>query len=459
MAITAALPRSSLPWLALVAALIWIATLSNPDRLGTIGYLIPFILTAAIIPAFVIFRATQGRSYAIASILVLVVLLVDWKTSPGEEFEIKWETVAKVLTWVALIGVAATQWRKIWRLFREPVVILLFAHISYALISALWSEVPVFSAAGALGHLAYALLACTIVVNLRDQNLIRLLVWLWLALVCSAYIATAAVPDVGWYPPAADEGVYAWRIQGFSGHPNILGGYAAILILTATAARRTSLINWPMACACVSIGIVTSLLTESRTSLIAVAVALGLVELRKSRFRGVITIVILGVLGFCFLLAACSAFPDISGLLAIFSRSGRASEVTTLTGRTDLWDIAWANIKLKPIFGWGYYGTIDLIRSSADPKIAMYAKHAHNMFLQSLLQAGILGSLPGFAILFLLIVRFVTQPDPTRDQMTIFVLIHGFGEAGIFGLPIMTTIYFYWILVREAEKWLPRRTI
>jgi O-antigen ligase len=71
----------------------------------------------------------------------------------------------------------------------------------------------------------------------------------------------------------------------------------------------------------------------------------------------------------------------------------------------------------KPFFGWGYYGTEALLMDSVDPKFAYAARHAHNMFLQLLLSVGFLGSLPGLALIVLLISRFVMRPDRTLARL------------------------------------------
>lgn len=78
------------------------------------------------------------------------------------------------------------------------------------------------------------------------------------------------------------------------------------------------------------------------------------------------------------------------------------------------------------------------------------------MYLQSLLSVGFLGSLPGFAYILLLVGRFVTHPDPTRDLITMFVLVVGLTEVSVFGVPVIVeTFFFYWVLAREAAKRLP----
>lgn len=456
MAIAVPTFRSSPAWVPPTIALAWIGTLAAAAELGTIAYAMPLVGIAAAVAAFTFLKAARGNPYAIGTILILVVLLIDAKFEvPHEPFEVSWKSVMKVAVWAALVGLAGLRWRSIARILLKREIILLFAYAAIALISALWSVVPAFSGGAAVGLFAYGALACIVAVDLREETVIRLFVWTLLAFVCSGIIGAAVDPDLAWLPPSLDEIQSGHRLQGFADHPNALGEIAAILILMAVTARRQALIGRATFYGSLGFGVATILATGSRTALVAVVTAWGLVASRNSRFGGAVAIVSLGVLSLILVLAACGALPDITKYFGELSRSGRGSEILTLTGRTDLWDIAWTKIMQKPFFGWGYYGTEQLIADSVDPKFADQAKHAHNMFLQSLLSVGFLGSLPGFAYILLLISRFVTNPDPTRDQITLLVLLSGFSEPSVFGIPIVATLIFYWVLAREAAKGLP----
>ncbi len=46
------------------------------------------------------------------------------------------------------------------------------------------------------------------------------------------------------------------------------------------------------------------------------------------------------------------------------TRSGSVSELTTLTGRTEIWAVAADLIAQRPLLGWGYNGTEQLIADS-----------------------------------------------------------------------------------------------
>jgi O-antigen ligase len=440
-----------------VIALIWIGTLMAAAEFGATSSIVPLLALAAVVPAFILFKAAQGRPYAIATVLVLVLLLIDSKfETPRVNFEFSWQAAMKAVVWMILIGLAGMRWYRISRILIRPEIILLLGYLTIALASASWSLVPAFSGGAALGHFAYAALACMVVVDLREETVIRLIVWTLLAFICSGLIAAVVAPDLAWLPASLDEWGSGDRLQGLAAHPNSLGQISAILMLMVSTAKKQALIGRTAFYACLAFGVLTILEAGSRTALVSALTAWGLVAARNSRFGGAIVIAALGTLTFVVILAACEALPDLKGILSSLSRSGRESEILTLTGRTEIWDIAWAKIMQKPFFGWGYYGTEQLIADSMDSIFSDQAKHAHNMLLQSLLSVGFLGTAPGFAYMILLVGRFVTHPDPTRDKIALFVLVLGFSEPSAFGLPVASeTFVFYWVLAREAAKRIP----
>jgi O-antigen ligase len=457
MAITAPRFGSELAWLPPAIALVWIGALTAAGDLGATAYALPLLAVGSALPAFILFKATQGRPYAIAAMFAFVLVLLDAKFDIPRDpaFQSTWQTWMKVAVWAALVGIAGMRWRRIAPILIGPEIILPLGYTTIALVSALWSVAPAFSGGAGLGLLAYLVLACIVVVDLRDETVIRLIVWTLLSFVCAAFAAAAVVPDVAWLKASLDEAGSPDRLQGFAGHPNALGIVAGLLMLMVAAARRQALIGGATFYGSLAIGFVALLATGSRTALIAALIAWGLVKARNSRFGAAAAIAILAASSLILLLGACDALPDITDMLGKLSRSGRGSEILTLTGRTDIWDIAWTNIMRKPFFGWGYYGTEQLIADSLDPRFADQAKHAHNMFLQSLLSVGFVGSLPGFAFIILLVGRFAMSPDPTRDQITLFILVLGFSESSIFGMPSALTLIFFWALVRDAAKRIP----
>ena len=450
--------RSSPAWVPPAIALAWIGTLAAAAEFGTIAYAIPLFAAAAVVLALTFLKAAHGRPYAICCVLVFVVFALNFNfrdRDPGD-VGLDWQNGAKFATWMMLLAIVVAHWRRIAPLLREPMLALAFLYAMIALASTAWSVVPAYTGATALGLFAYLGFGCVLSIDLDENLAIRIMMWTLLAFVCAGIIGAAVAPDLAWLRESEVEPGSGDRLQGFASHPNFLGQVVAIAILMAVTVRRQGFLGRATFYGILALGIATILATGSRTALVALLIAWGLVAARNSRFGGAAAIASLGVLSLVLVLAACGVLPNIMGVFGELSRSGQKSEILTLTGRTDIWGVVWTKIQEKPLFGWGYNGTEALLIDSFENSFYATAVNAHNMYLQSLLSVGFLGSLPGFAYILLLVGRFVTHPDPTRDLITMFVLVVGLTEVSVFGVPVIVeTFFFYWVLAREAAKRLP----
>lgn len=150
--------------------------------------------------------------------------------------------------------------------------------------------------------------------------------------------------------------------------------------------------------------------------------------------------------------AAVLPRQELNILLSSLSRTGDASEMFTLTGRVDLWGAATQPISRAPLFGYGFVGTEGMLSEFLPRNFVGATINPHNMFIQSLMSLGFVGTAPAFALFGLLLVLVFARPDPLRDQMTIFVLINGFGEAEVFSTPVFLNFVLYWAIARDATK-------
>jgi O-antigen ligase len=448
--------RSSPAWVPPAIALAWIGTLTAAAEFGTIAYAIPFLAAAAVVLALTFLKAAHGRPYAICCVLVFVVfaLSLNFRVRDLGDVGLDWQNGVKLATWIVLAVIAVARWRRIAPLLREPVLALAFLYAMIAFASTAWSEVPAYTGANAVGLFAYLGLGCILIVDLGEDATIRIMLWTLLAYIAVGMIGGVVAPDLAWLPPSFPEET-TFRLQGFSGHPNVFAQEDGVFMVLAMVARRKGLIGRAVFWGMFLLGVTMILAAHSRTTLVAVLIASGLVMVRNSRFGGAVAFAATGALALALSLAACDALPNIEGLFGELSRTGRQSEIWTLTGRTDIWEVVWTKIQEKPLFGWGFNGTEALISSSFDKSFAGSPVNAHNALLQSLLSVGFLGSLPAFAFIFLLIGRFVTHPDPARDQIAAYLIVIGMGEVEIFSTPVLLTLLASWMLAREAAKRLP----
>jgi O-antigen ligase len=446
-------------WLAPAIGLACIGTLATAADLGTTAYLVSLLPVLAGGVGFLILKAIEQPRNAIACFLVFFVFVprlnLRYPIEPdAQAFDL--QNVIKVSAWIVLFLVSVVRWRRIAPFLREPVVALAFAYATITLASAGWSEVPAFTGANALGLFVQLSFCCLLMVDLGEDATIRIMVWSLLAYVTLGVIGGGLAPELTWLPPSLEESTY--RLQGFSTHPNVFAQDAAVFTILALIARSKGLIGRRVFWGMLLLGGTALLATGSRTTLAALLAATTLVKIRNSRFFGRTVFAATAILALALAWAALAGLPNPDNFLAGFSRTGQADEILTLTTRTDIWETVWMRIYEKPLFGWGYNGTMQVLMDSFDKSFHGTPNHAHNSFLQSLLSVGFLGSLPAFAWMFLLVYRFVTRPDPIRDQISLFTMVTGISEVGISGVPVLLTLACMWALAREGAKRLPSAT-
>jgi O-antigen ligase len=445
-------------WLAPAIGLACIGTLATAADLGTTSYVVSLLPMLACGVGFLILKAIEQPRNAIACFLVFMIFVpsLNFRTRDVGDVHLDWQNGIKLAAWIVLFLVSVVRWRRIAPFLREPVVAFAFAYAMIALASAGWSEVPSYTGANALGLLVYLSFSCLLMVDLGEDATVRIFVWTLLAFVSLGVIGGVLAPELAWLSPSVDESTY--RLQGFGSHPNVFAGETAVFTIMALIARHKGLIERRVFWGMILLGGTALLATGSRTTLVALLAATALVKIRNSRFHGTIVFAATAILALALAWTALAGLPNLDNFLAGFSRTGRASEILTLTFRTEIWEAVWVRIYEKPLFGWGFNGTEQLITDSFDKSFYGGTVNAHSAILQSLLSVGFLGSLPAFAWMFLLLYRFVTRPDPTRDQITLFTIVTGIAEAGILDVPILLTFACMWAIAREGAKRLPSAT-
>lgn len=184
------------------------------------------------------------------------------------------------------------------------------------------------------------------------------------------------------------------RLHGLAPHANSLAPLALLYLLLAYWVPGKKVFH--------AFGVLSALLvlvfTQSKTvwgagALILVVVALVRLhqqfnqELRHARI-GIATVFTLGVF-FCGVLLLPLLFTDSASEFASALTAERG--VSTLTGRTEIWQITIDTWKSNPWFGYGP----DLwdLQFRFEHGAALAAWHAHNQYIQALGEAGLLGLL------------------------------------------------------------------
>ena len=94
-------------------------------------------------------------------------------------------------------------------------------------------------------------------------------------------------------------------------------------------------------------------------------------------------------------------FGDIGGKLAAFFASSEGAQLTSLTGRDQIWAVAYDEWRRNPLFGYGpTIWDIDYRLLIGMPN----ATHAHNQLMDTLSRSGLVGALAlGLYVLVLLV--------------------------------------------------------
>jgi O-antigen ligase len=270
----------------------------------------------------------------------------------------------------------------------------------YLGLTALWALAPAasFSKWLLLAMQTLALLPAVLIAR-RVDDLVRPMFWVMVATLGIDLVAVVALPPT----PIGHAAIYS--------HKNTLGGIAVLggffaLYGATRGDRRTR----TTALAMLPVVLVLLLASRSKTSLglflvvpIAALVVVGLRRLLRFSIPVVLVVVAVPVV---FLLAGGFdgiSFQDLSRLV---------SGDDTFTGRTELWRFVWSQIGERPIAGYGYQSFWGI--GEASPAAAMpdgflqRTPHAHNGYLDLLLQGGIVAAALFLAAL-LMVARWIDR--------------------------------------------------
>jgi O-antigen ligase len=432
----------------LIAAAVWAVGLGATAGDEALPYLLPLTLPCAAAALLLLVGAVRGGGVFIGCLLVAVLfgLSLTFRDREIGEPGLDLQNGFKLVVWLIVLSLSAVHWRKLRPLLNEPASLCALGFIMVSFVSSFWSLLPGYSAGNAVGILAYLCLAALAFSAMGEDKAFRVTIWSLLALVGVGLAAAVVVPDLSWLisieePP---------RLRGLSGHPNVFAQQAGLLFTLGVVARRRRLIRRSLFAVSLTLSAPAILLTGGRTTLTAVALAWVVVALNERsllRYAVAAGCVIVPIMTF---VAANDLTPDLSVFLGEVSRSGSKSELMTLTGRTELWAVAWEKIQARPLFGWGFNAIEGLLQDSLPSTFYGSRANTHNMFVQSVFTLGFVGSLPGFGLLGILVWRMFRRPDAMRDQMTISLLITGMSEVAIFSVPTLLTFVVFLFLAREA---------
>jgi hypothetical protein len=220
----------------------------------------------------------------------------------------------------------------------------------WALLTVSYSLAREFSIARLGGAVLIFCALTAIVTEIKDNDDITALVWKYLVVcgICTVMVALSAIllpRDVTWAIPEAFTSDGVSRFRGLLNNPNDVGALMLNTVAPILAfwdrfhGRKRAFLTLVLV---LSLGCAG--LADSRSPFVALAAGVLLYVIWRYRLRGIIGLFAAGLL-------MILVFPVFRGEIGEYI-GGR--DVSTLTGRTDIWIFALRSIREHPLLGQGY---------------------------------------------------------------------------------------------------------
>lgn len=429
-----------LGWAVGFGLLAWLALLTvlTHQGLGTALMVMAFVFAPAA-GLWVVARAGAAGGAPLVLMVFAIVVLSD-TTARGFSTGIDAQSAVKFAMWTSGLLLLFWRWPVIKAACRRlPTAALLLVCV-WALLTTAYSVTPFYTFAAGLSFLGVCITAFVFAAETDERRGLAVITSaLMLALALSLVLYVVTPSEV----MTAHENGRSMRLRGVFGSPNNLGvASAQALLLTFLLCRQLGrMAALALALAGIALCGACLYLAGSRTAIISMAVGIAVVLLSRRPYLAMAAL-LLAVGGGLLLVIV----PDVrEGVLSIVARSGSTTEVTTFTGRTQIWSYVYSLIQKAPILGYGFASTKAVIPAGFAGAYGWTTHSAHNMVLQAWVATGLIGlCLLGTALLALVRDHFV-RPHPIRDGVTAFVLTQGLMESSIAGPTINMVIFvFLW---------------
>ena len=144
---------------------------------------------------------------------------------------------------------------------------------------------------------------------------------------------------------------------------------------------------------------------------------------------------------------------DVGGMiedkLTMVSKSGDAEELTSATGRAEIWEYSILLISKQPLTGYG--------AATSKYFLEDHSMYTHNLLLNIAFSTGIFGGLAGLAMLLYQAGFAALRPHVVTSSVIVFILVNGLFENVIFsiiaGMPTMLWIMsMAWSQVEQCNE-------
>ncbi|WP_121971333.1 O-antigen ligase family protein [Leptolyngbya sp. BC1307] len=326
--------------------------------------------------------------------------------------------------------------------------------LALTVVSSLWSSSPLYSLACSFVFIAINALAAHIATTHSWKEIFQYLKWSLLTVAILSFLVSTLVPAIGIHEKG-------WK--GVLEHPNRLG---IIMALSATV-WLINLLETPrqkiLSGMAILLSIVTMHFTNSATSTVVLITMIGILFIvRIARTMGLRMAVICST--FSIIIAAIVAGVVSANLDAILGSLGKSR---TLSGRGAIWPLLFQAIMKKPVLGYGYVGFWQDWKGEDDPStfirraVHWGVGHAHNGFLELLLQLGIVGGVLFLVLLsrdfFRSLLHAIISKQPAWDLPIILVVFIVLSNFSVSEMITPKHVWFYYTIASVKLQSLPTR--
>lgn len=235
-------------------------------------------------------------------------------------------------------------------------------------------------------------------------------------------------PELATFKEVLNDVVTVERFGGLS-HPNYEGRYAVLGSLLAIAAVSEGWLNWKwlIPIGVLSLGVLVACL--SRTPLVAGMVAMAVISVPLLRsgqtFLAIALAAMAIMLGYLAFETKYGSDAIVRMIVAKTTKTGSSEEITTGTGRTEIWQYSISKSMERPLFGWGM-GSTSLVMEE-------HAGHSHNILLHPILALGFPGGALVLAILILDVIAAFNSNSILMRSVITFIIVLGLVESPLLG--------------------------
>jgi exopolysaccharide production protein ExoQ len=373
----------------------------------------------------------HGNRLASLLLLACTIFLMHavFRVRDYQDKDVDFQVLIKIGLWITVAGIALLHARRWIGILRNPVNLPCALFLIWLLATTFVSPNPAYTAVSAFTIFSCVVFSAYIFSTFDAVDAFATIVVAIMLFCAVSIVVYFVLPEFGRYVYwVNNERFISPRLAGIAGSANNMALIAAFgLVVTGLYVREFHAMNRLFVPLSVLLCGAALLMTNSRAPLaMALIILLATYTFTWRRLYAGVFLISVALL----LLALILPFGQETFLKAV-SRSGDIGEVTSFTGRTEIWYGVLKLVEMQPLMGYGYASSVFVLPQYVN-EIGFTTSHAHNLMLQLLLTTGWVG-----VILFTLSVmgvalRAAVYKDRIAFAMMAFVLLNGITESSGF---------------------------